>query len=288
MCIPRATIAYGLTIRSASLVFAVDAWSRLEKTFPFFDLILLRRRSRNLEAFGSVNQGAVMRVPQEIWEDIRFWLVRQEVADSEDAILRHIVCDTPRFWAARPPSVERMSWSERHVNLDCYLCFEAYCEWLRDHLANWDKTFVAASELFLLHFGLALGCQTPIPTLHMFEEENTLALVTVRNRLERGESNSPAIVTAKCGGDSEPDEHTIVDVSFELPSNVDQRFKHLVRLFNLEVVDSSIDTISSVPGEVATAEEWDKATSVKSSGVANKVTNDIRPRWLLWTTSQSE
>ncbi|GAA5914606.1 uncharacterized protein JCM6883_004437 [Sporobolomyces salmoneus] len=87
MCTANATLVYGLTVRSASLVFAADAWTRLQHSFRFFDLVFLRRRKGGLVSSMDMGDGPVTMVPNEVWEEIQRWLVKEEIADSEDSLL---------------------------------------------------------------------------------------------------------------------------------------------------------------------------------------------------------
>ena len=99
--------------------------------------------------------------------------------------------------------------------------------------------------------------------------------------------SQPAIVEAECRGDWGPDEQTVIDVSFALPRNVDQRFIRFIRFFNLEVISSSVNRLSSKPRAVKEAEEDSEETKLKRgkfSGVQSKATNKIKPRWRLWMT----
>lgn len=82
------------------------------------------------------------------------------------------------------------------------------------------------------------------------------------------------------------DEHTIVNVSVDLPSDIDRRFTRLVRLFKLEVVDAAINEISGRPEWSKSSKKAKGKTSAMISGVGNKVTKKIKPRWILWTTCE--
>lgn len=133
---------------------------------------------------------------------------------------------------------------------------------------------------FLSHFGLALGFDTPIPC-----RSEDLALISVPSHSAVHDSTSVTV-----GPESEekeaPDQNVIVDFSVNLPANIDQRFTRLVRLFNLKVVDSPIDAIS-FSAKDATTDNKEKKKSMLT-GVKNIVSNEIKPRWLLWSTFKGE
>lgn len=137
-------MVYGLSIRSASLVFASDAWTRLANTFPFFDLILLRRRSNTLSYTGG--NDAVTRVPEEVWEEIKFWLVQEEVAVSEDKILSPLRLDwseddddddweyNNEGWPVR----KRMTWESFRGSEISEWDIEEHSQWVGENISQWS------------------------------------------------------------------------------------------------------------------------------------------------------
>ena len=75
------------------------------------------------------------------------------------------------------------------------------------------------------------------------DPKTNLALLALPSRSSASSREAP-IVRVGCGFDGE-DASAIVDVSFSgLPVNANHRFKHFIKLLNLEVVDSSTDKIS--------------------------------------------
>ena len=146
MCQAKATLAYGLTIRATSLYFAVKGWPRLKPALRFFDLIFLRRRKGLLSA--SIGSGAVTRVPNEVWEEIRSWLVLEEIADREDYLVSELFCDKPRC-TSRPPNSERMSLSSFCAG-NCRDCKEEFDEWSTEEFYSWSKVLLKASPFSLL------------------------------------------------------------------------------------------------------------------------------------------
>ncbi|GAA5877999.1 hypothetical protein JCM16303_002811 [Sporobolomyces ruberrimus] len=268
MCISKATVAYGLTVRAATLVFAADAWTRLAAPFSFFDLVFLRRRADTLRTSSGGGKDAVTRIPGEVWEEIRYWLVQEEIATSESVLLAPI-------FDGNTDGLPELSWSTLDDKIVWDRHHERYLRWLDEHLGDWTESSLS-----------------PIGVSNSeWESSQSLALVAAPARLLKGDS-SATVIEAKCGGDSGPDEHTIVDLSFKLPSDMNQRFTRLIRLFNLEVVESSVNTIFSrtadtrLSDETTDNEEKTKSES-RSNGVKNTVTKKIRPRWLLWTMCET-
>ena len=138
-------------------------------------------------------------------------------------------------------------------------------------------------------FGLALPISKPILDHIKADDRDytgSLALIAAPSHLRDQGSADTTIISACCGSDEGPDEHSLVDISFALPRNIDQRFKHFVRYFALEVVSSSINKISSVQ-DTGEPSEKSKSKKGKTHGIKNKVVGGIKPRWKLWTTCQS-
>ncbi|GAA5878118.1 hypothetical protein JCM16303_002852 [Sporobolomyces ruberrimus] len=283
MCTASAGVVYGLTVRSASLVFAADAWTRLKDTFPFLDLVLLRRRSGTLTT--GIEQGGIARLPDEIWEEIRFWLVRREVADAEHNLLSPFACTPSSPTSKRSP--KRVEWSTRDQSACCEYHLNRLKCWTVASVNFWNGGRALAMDNLLSRFGLDRPSKYPIQVDESWPHPGSLAIVSVPSRFLGGDISSGTI-TAACGAGHHPDEHTIVDVSSKLARDVDQRFQRLVRLFGLDVVESSINELSSHTAGRATGSTRMKPGDPQSSGIRNDASKDIRPRWLLWTTCEQD
>ena len=88
------TFAYGLTVRATGLITAAQAWTSLEPTFEFFDLLFLRKKKGTLQGrlSGSTREEDIIgKVPVEVWEEIRKWVVVIQMRDKEDEMLRQFV-----------------------------------------------------------------------------------------------------------------------------------------------------------------------------------------------------
>ncbi|GAA5851005.1 hypothetical protein JCM3766R1_007099 [Sporobolomyces carnicolor] len=236
MCNAEATLVYGLTVRAVDLLFAAHAWTRLEPTFRFFDLVFLRRRNGGLVTRdqGGGGERAMSRVPNEVWEEIRFHLAREETEISQDTVLGFLLCDNPKC-ESRPPAHRRYKYSdlwERCGDGSCDDCLQSLDEWIQNNVAYWDASHHAT------------------------------------------------------------DESTIVDISFRgLPLDINHRFKRFIELFDLEVVDSSADSIFLRSDH----QEAKKATKAKPGsdsdvpqGLRDRETTRIKPKWRLCVTSVCE
>ncbi|GAA5955767.1 hypothetical protein JCM3765_001846 [Sporobolomyces pararoseus] len=285
MCRAKATLAYGLTVRSSSLVFAADAWTRLKHSFRFFQLVFLRRRLGGLVSTTRDGQGSVTKVPDEVWEEIRYWLVQEEIAQSENAFLQSTLCHSAACGTASAPC-GRISWSN-FTATDCDLCWTTFDELTTSTFANWRGPTLSNVTLLLTDFGLALPSRGPISTdSDNWNDPDALALIAAPSKFSRGGFDT-SVVTASCGGDVSVDEETVVNVSFSLPENIDQRFTHLIQLFNLEVVSSSVNRLSSDPTDVALFVKK-KTIGGKTNGINNITTKRARPYWKLWLKCEYE
>ncbi|GAA5959393.1 hypothetical protein JCM3765_006590 [Sporobolomyces pararoseus] len=255
MCIAEATLVYGLTVRSADLVFAADAFTRLRPILPFFEFILLRRRSGGLVS-SPIGRGPelITKVPDDVWERIRHWLIKEEMAESEDTLIGPLLCDDPTC-EVRPHPSQRMTWERLDAMRwdDCSRCEEAFLQFATECIKDWNE-----------------------PVLSRWYDEaaySASALIAAPSVFKVGESEEALIYTKPDDGGGQP-EHTIVDVSTaNLPPNIDQRFARLVKLFSLEVVDATSNKIAPQLGKSA-----DRTSRRKPSNEA-EVTSEVRPSW---------
>ena len=150
MCNAEATLVYGLTVRAVDLLFAAHAWTRLEPTFRFFDLVFLRRPNGGLvtrDRGGGGGERGISRVPNEVWEEIRYYLVQEEIEISQDTLLGFVPCDTP-LCEARPPPHQRYKYSDlrnRCYGGSCGDCTDSLNEWGLENFARWDALTIAVS-----------------------------------------------------------------------------------------------------------------------------------------------
>ncbi|GAA5888787.1 hypothetical protein JCM16303_003012, partial [Sporobolomyces ruberrimus] len=178
----KATVVYGLTVRSSSLVFASEAWGKLAKPLTFIGLILSRRRSDTLRTQEPIGGSAITRIPIEVWEEVRTWLVREEVADAEHSLLSDYLCDDP-FPEQAKQANKRLNSRTFQDDSTCACCSKSFQDWIIDSVSAWDPERVSSIETLLLSFGLALGSSDPIPldAVHWVGEFD-LALVAFPSR----------------------------------------------------------------------------------------------------------
>lgn len=113
------------------------------------------------------------------------------------------------------------------------------------------------------------------------EAEANLALLAAPSRFGTSDSKTTN-VRVECGDDGRPDECTIVDVSFGgLPLDINHRFKRLIELFNLEVVDSSADTIFLRSNRQEAEKALPSANASLPQGLWDFETTEIKPQWRL-------
>ncbi|GAA5987449.1 hypothetical protein JCM5350_002768 [Sporobolomyces pararoseus] len=282
MCLAKATLAYGLTVRSSSLVFASDAWTRLKHSFRFFQLVFLRRRSGGLVSTTRGGGGPVTKVPNEVWEEIRYWLVQEEVKQSEENLLDPLFCEDPRCLARPPPNV-RTHWSLLERFESCNDCVDALCDWLRDNIMEWEEDRIEEITHLVETFGLSLPSHSPalVDENEADSMTSALAFVTAPSGFQKNRYKK-TVVQACSGVGMADDGFTIVDVSLDnLPPDIDLRFKRLIQLFNLVVVDSAADELSPRASGTVDRPPGRRLRS-PPSGVADRVTEEIRPRWKLF------
>ncbi|GAA5993644.1 hypothetical protein JCM5350_003043 [Sporobolomyces pararoseus] len=288
-CTAKATLVYGLTVRSSSLLFAADAWSRLKVYLPFFQLVYLRRRKGGLVTVGSKSLGPVTRVPDEVWEQIRLSLIQEELVDSEIRLLEPLLC-TEKDCVVKASTRAGIRWKLLKNKECCDVCCEGGIgDFIRDSIAYWngsegEKSLSLVNSL-VSDFGLAVPNRDPIHiSADGDDHSETLVLVGALTAFEGG---SPETGEIRAEGTAESrwgyqndDEPTVIEASFELPPDIDTRFERLFKFFDLEVVDSSINKL--FPRSDSTTEKNQKGKA-QTSGVRNKITKTIKPSWKLWT-----
>jgi len=84
------TLAYGLTVKATGLLSASRAWPSLIEPFRFFDLVCLRKRKGTVVSTATSTEGAVEKVPVEVWEVIRKSLVQEELESAEKRLVTEI------------------------------------------------------------------------------------------------------------------------------------------------------------------------------------------------------
>lgn len=157
------------------------------------------------------------------------------------------------------------------------------------HFKLSDRRF--DDHLFRQWKRLELPFREPIGTGKLALRAASLALIAAPSRFLEGDFDQVTIDTRE-GVNGGRDEHSIIDLSLELPPEIDERFTRLVRLFRLEVVNSSINEISPRVPRNEALEDTNKGkkkefeSESELSGIRNVVTREIRLRWLLWTTCE--
>lgn len=121
------------------------------------------------------------------------------------------------------------------------------------------------------------------------EFEGSVMLIALPSRLASSK-NGRNVLVAEADRDG-PDEHTIVNIDFSLPSNPDRRFLNLVKSFNLWVVDVTADTLvmDSSSSEDIPHGGWREFDYTRPEFSRNKLCEaEIKPRWKLWTTCHED
>ncbi|GAA5902441.1 uncharacterized protein JCM6883_001410 [Sporobolomyces salmoneus] len=298
-------LGYGLTVRATDLITAAQAWPALEPTFKFFDLLFLRKRNGSLASRGSL-QGLIEDVPVEVWEEVRQRVVQCKMVEAENRFLGQFLgsrhgpgCDCIAL------ELEENSWD--------YLRRKGMPEWLDDHIGFSDAfrnfkqgdaaAFAVSSNCclcILLGLSLIQRVTTAYPPPHWLiwtcpsSRENDypqsrklarpfddVALLTIPSRAQRSDS-SYSTISAEAGYDQQ-DEHTLVNVSLDLPSDANIRFSRFIRTFRLSIVEISDTTLRHVaPDPEAKGNSRKGLAGIKRSDA--RVVKEVKPRWMLYTS----
>ncbi|GAA6012664.1 hypothetical protein JCM10207_009074 [Rhodosporidiobolus poonsookiae] len=282
MCRARTVLSYSISVTTESLIYAADAHPSLEPTLPFFDLVSLRIRQGRLQSTSS----AVKSVPVEVWELIKDELVQVELDVARFAFLEKLLCDDCHL--LRHDELKYADW-DILISGGCDYCLEGF--WNEEGVD--DNARKARLEKLLGRYELILPLLTPIrsskdasdsPFFNACGDPNTAILIGLP---ASSKPNTTGVyqVEALCGGDWAPDEQAIQTVTpHPPPLNAIDRFKALVKLFKLELVEASdgMLAIEGTPAAVA-----GKKKVLRKKRFRKVKLEDLKPRWKLFTTCET-
>ncbi|GAA5914626.1 uncharacterized protein JCM6883_004442, partial [Sporobolomyces salmoneus] len=265
-----ATLGYGLTVRATDVLTAAQAWPHLEPTFRFFDLLFLRKRNETLASRGNL-QGLIEKVPIEVWEEIRKGVVRRELIDAEDRFLGQFSYPCEGLAGCRCSIMEETSWDylRRHGFPDYLWRSNQFLDKIEDLKHGDDAGVSEAIRKVVTAFGVSHPLNRFV-TLHPQKYWNLddVALITIPAQARRDDTAHPGI-SAEAGFEQQ-DEHTLVNVSLDLPSGANLRFIRFIRTFDLQVVEVSKSTLRCVAPDSETKSNSRKGLAgIKKDEVKN-------------------
>ncbi|GAA5903017.1 uncharacterized protein JCM6883_002666 [Sporobolomyces salmoneus] len=300
------TLGYGITVRATDLFTASLAWPLIEQTFQFFDLILLRKTNGTLLGEGTM-QGLVEKVTVETWERMKRWAVVAEMERAQHELLAPFMIEHEAECDRVPV---RKSWD--FVRNGVPGCRPS--DWIEDVDGYWQllnrlmrgddngiayvassyvsRSLRAASDMRAsqqpIHDLLAkFGLSHPLDRVVSVNREygkfdlDVVSLITIPNRAQR-DGSTYSTISGSAHHDKQ-DEHSIVNVSLDLPRDANLRFIRFVKTFNLQVLEVSPCTIRSVaPDREVRNDTRQGFAGIKRDEV--KLVKEISPRWLLYTS----
>ncbi|GAA5917781.1 hypothetical protein JCM8208_002440 [Rhodotorula glutinis] len=281
MAVSNAYLAYGITVTTESLLYALEAWPALQGPFAFFDLVALRKRKRTLVAAGSSGPScsAIEQVPLEIWGIVRHKVVDLELRVAEINHVGSLLCDECRDVGLHP---EDLSWAD--VKEQC----GSDAVWDFRGLGSGDRHLVA--ENLLSAFRLALPTRVPIrpdtAAVNLpwspYGDPDTATLISLPGPAPLGASTFG--LHARCGDNRSPDQQVIVDVSFSVPSDAKERFFRLVSTMHLQAVYVSDGMLANAGTSTA---ERVKELRREERKFKRIPADAIKPRWKFMTMAKS-
>ncbi|BGP05340.1 hypothetical protein JCM10049v2_001145 [Rhodotorula toruloides] len=284
MCHAATHIFFGLPIRTWSLVPAADAWPKLVKTLPFFDLITLRIFNGTLRAPRKEDAGpsAVERVPIEVWDVVKHKLVDLELQDANDQFMRDIGVNDWSCWGSglrRPGKSLAGSalppfWTDICGEAEpCDMCMDDLLSWACD---IWSDKRLKRLETLLKTFKLCVPTDRPVlrrdESLMDLQSATYVALLTPKGACITLETN--------CGYDG-PDEQRVTQIDFKMmrktARGARQRFLRLIRLLHLEPLQ--IETM--VSKKLASGGQNEIVLRQRTFTVLP--VNEAQPKWLMLT-----
>ncbi|GAA5868234.1 hypothetical protein JCM8547_002287 [Rhodosporidiobolus lusitaniae] len=251
MCLSIASLVYGIPVRTSSLIFAAEAWPRLEKTLPFFDLVSLRISRGTLKVERQEGEAAVSLVPVEVWEMVKDEVVKIELWAAEMNFVKRyfggevLLKDEEPFCDVSDSTINS-SWPNVLDNLkeNCYWCWEGTCAKF-----NAQTEWSDAITRLVRRFGFA------VPPDGLFR---------VRDGEELFDVQSATFIH-------------LSSVSSAL-SDADHRLRHFIQFFRLETLVLGLRTSSPDSRAIQPL----NPTLFRSFEPVER--NEVQPSWHLLTT----
>ncbi|GAA5827649.1 hypothetical protein JCM11251_001769 [Rhodosporidiobolus azoricus] len=254
MCYSHATVFYGLFVRGADLVYAADAWDKLEPTLRGIDLVELRRMKGTLE---TAEPSSIADMPAEVWKMVKEELVSLEVARARMSVSRQLRCDDCVLEGRELASLY-------DVNA-CAECFDDFVDEgaVQGLLISHDKSL----SRLLTHHNLHRPSDDLVTNGPIIFDEGALSALAFSL------PSVKKLPTASTEGTDTETGHEICtfdsSVLTSLPPSAPARLRAFIRLFHLEVVDPNIYAQSAPRAELMRPHEVKKNTL-------------IEPGWQLW------
>ncbi|GAA5829044.1 hypothetical protein JCM11251_004106 [Rhodosporidiobolus azoricus] len=244
MCSSVNALGYGLFVRTASLVSAVDTYHALKGPLAFFKLFSLRRRKNVLE-FDPFLTFALPCVPGEVWEMIRLQVIASEVEQAQEALLSDIFLGASHAEPYEPHDTFVERWNKA-VEAACPACGGGA-------FINWEFVFneqrIKRAGKLLRSYGLQLPSRLMLtPRNHNPDERwkrdnfHSASFVCL-NQSRLYYNTAQRSIGGDAGFDDYQDGDALVDLSFDLPSDADRRFKRFLRDYQIEVVNVKVDQV---------------------------------------------
>ncbi|BGP37392.1 hypothetical protein JCM10450v2_001301 [Rhodotorula kratochvilovae] len=276
----NAFLAYGITVATESLLYAVAAWPKLQGPFAFLDLVQLRRNKGTLRAtqFQRDLHSVVERVPSEVWDVVRHKVVDLELREADVAHVQSLLCDE----CAQDHDADPLLWAEAIANC------ESSELWEFEGLARpeWRE----AADRLLREYGLALPTSRPIRPKagsalfpqSCWADPNSATTISLPPPLG-GDADSFAI-RAHCGGWDSSDGDAVVDVSFAVPADAKTRFRRLISQMHLQLVVVTDGILANEGAKVLKGKTELRRRKRKFKAIPLEA---MRPGWKLVTMAET-
>ncbi|BGP37420.1 hypothetical protein JCM10449v2_001326 [Rhodotorula kratochvilovae] len=277
----NAFLAYGVTVTTESLPYAVAAWPKLQGPFTFLDLVQLRRSKGMLrtEQRETGLRSVVERVPSEVWDIVRHKVVDLELREAEIAHVKNSLCAICRA----QPETEELTW-EDCINV-CWV--DADDTPGVDFRGFAEERRLQVARSMLATFGLALPTRVPI----RFDSGHGISLVdpeadprtaTMISLAPPSACGDDAFATyAHGGGGFHPVKQVILDVSLEVPPDATARFRRLVAQLHLQLIELTDGILANACSETIQGKTKLRHDKRKCKEVP---LDKIRPGWKLSNT----
>ncbi|GAA5979774.1 hypothetical protein JCM10908_003040 [Rhodotorula pacifica] len=261
-------LCYGIAVTNESLTYATMAYENLDGPVRFIQLVQNRIRQGALHCAGG---SIASMLPIEIWDEIRHRVVDAELAVAErDFAIKHACWDCTQTWACG-----YQTWPDM---LECDNCFDNMC----DNDGFEDPELLKRCRYMLKAYGLDLPSstllQTPDGTCNwrIAGDPKAIAFVALSSATTEGinSSDHPSYEEPPVSDMDQFTNDGIWNVSLDIPTNADERFRRLLRDLHLQPLQVDDGTIG-----VTRAIDSNRKRTFRMIS-----TGEAKPRWQLFTT----
>ncbi|GAA5979743.1 hypothetical protein JCM10908_003028 [Rhodotorula pacifica] len=253
-------LCYGIAVTNESLTYATMAYEKLDGPLRFIQLVQNRLRQGRLQAR---DRQTVTYVPIEVWDLVRHKVVDLELRTAERKLVDEYTCDECSY---EDSAFERPeTWSDL---TKCPAYNERYSGFQSPQLKEKYQLDMPSTEV--LH-----SIEPRFATVPQSDPDSIAFIALPSSPItEIDDKDHPSYKEPRITTTEQYHNDGIWNISLELPSRADERFRRLLRDLHLQPVQVDDGTIGLARATGSTRKRSYKKISA----------GEAKPRWQLFTT----